>query len=202
MQAAWKSPSAVEPSPSQVAAIRLSPLIAEAIAQPAACGVLRREIAADGEEAVLLGGIHDRKLTALQPVPPVRVDLVDHLDQRIAARDQAATAGGRRGRSCRPRRVPSSRRCWSPPPRCISCRSWSCPGAARDTSARRRRGSARNGAAWCVASRGRGAGSRGRVRGDRPPARGPCRSRADACRRPRSSRRAGVARRLRAPRRR
>src|SRR3981189_900274 len=34
----WKSGSAVEPSPIQLAAMRWSPLIAEAIAQPTACG--------------------------------------------------------------------------------------------------------------------------------------------------------------------
>jgi hypothetical protein len=39
VQAEWKSPSAVLPSPSQVAAMRLSPLIALAIAHPTACGV-------------------------------------------------------------------------------------------------------------------------------------------------------------------
>src|SRR3546814_12879886 len=38
VQAEWKSPSAVDPSPSQVAAMRVSPLIALAIAQPTACG--------------------------------------------------------------------------------------------------------------------------------------------------------------------
>jgi hypothetical protein len=36
--AEWKSPSAVAPSPIQPMAMRLSPLIAEAIAQPTACG--------------------------------------------------------------------------------------------------------------------------------------------------------------------
>src|SRR5256885_867241 len=34
----WKSGSAVEPSPIQLAAMRWSPLMAEAIAQPTACG--------------------------------------------------------------------------------------------------------------------------------------------------------------------
>ena len=38
VSAEWKSPSAVEPSPHQVAAIRVSPFDAEAIAQPTACG--------------------------------------------------------------------------------------------------------------------------------------------------------------------
>src|SRR5512134_959413 len=36
--ALWKSPSAVAPSPIHPAAMRLSPLIADAIAQPTACG--------------------------------------------------------------------------------------------------------------------------------------------------------------------
>jgi hypothetical protein len=36
--AAWKSPSALDPSPIQLAAMRLSPLIALAIAHPTACG--------------------------------------------------------------------------------------------------------------------------------------------------------------------
>ncbi len=51
---------------------------------------LRREIAADGEEAVLAARIHDWQLAALQLVALVRVDLVDHLDQRVAALDQDA----------------------------------------------------------------------------------------------------------------
>ena len=38
VQAEWKSPSAVDPSPHHTAAIRLSPFAAEAIAQPTACG--------------------------------------------------------------------------------------------------------------------------------------------------------------------
>ena len=48
------------------------------------------EIATDREEAVLLARIHDRQLAALQLVAPVRIDLVDHLDQGIAALDQDA----------------------------------------------------------------------------------------------------------------
>ena len=38
VSAAWKSPSAVAPSPTQPAAILLSPFIALAIAKPVACG--------------------------------------------------------------------------------------------------------------------------------------------------------------------
>ena len=38
VSAEWKSPSAVAPSPIQPIAMRLSPLIAAAIAQPTACG--------------------------------------------------------------------------------------------------------------------------------------------------------------------
>ena len=37
-RAAWKSPSAVAPSPTQAEAIFVSPLMPEAIAQPTACG--------------------------------------------------------------------------------------------------------------------------------------------------------------------
>ncbi len=50
--------------------------------------VLRRQVPGDGEEAMVLRGVEDRKLTALQRVPLVRVDLAHHLDERIAARDQ------------------------------------------------------------------------------------------------------------------
>src|SRR5271168_3330303 len=49
---------------------------------------LRREIPRYREEAVLLGGIHHRKLTALERVLFVRKDLVHHFDHRIAAGDQ------------------------------------------------------------------------------------------------------------------
>src|SRR3546814_10785863 len=38
VQAEWKSPSAVGPSPHHAAAIRVSPLAALAMAQPTACG--------------------------------------------------------------------------------------------------------------------------------------------------------------------
>src|SRR5690606_25371230 len=48
------------------------------------------EITADGEEIQALRTIHDRKLAALQLVSLVRVNLVDHLDQRVAPRDQTA----------------------------------------------------------------------------------------------------------------
>ena len=91
---------------------------------------LRAEIAGDREEAVRLVRIHDRQLAALQLVAFVRIDLVHHLRQRIAARDeQALLAIGRevhvvaveRGLRQRPR---------SPPRRCTSCRSWSSPAAA------------------------------------------------------------------------
>ena len=51
---------------------------------------LRAEIARYGEEAVRLVRIHDRKLAALQLVAFVRIDLVHHLDERIAARDEQA----------------------------------------------------------------------------------------------------------------
>ena len=51
---------------------------------------LGAEIARDREEAVRLVRIHDRQLAALQLVAFVRVDLVHHLDQRIAARDEQA----------------------------------------------------------------------------------------------------------------
>ncbi len=49
---------------------------------------LRAEIAGDREEAVVLVRIHDRQLAALQLVALVRVDLVHHVDERIAARDE------------------------------------------------------------------------------------------------------------------
>ena len=39
---------------------------------------------------MLLGRIHDRQLAALERVARVRIDLVHHLDERIAARDQQA----------------------------------------------------------------------------------------------------------------
>ncbi len=51
---------------------------------------LRRQIAGDREEAVFLGGIHDRQLAALQRVAGVGVNLVHHVDHRIAAGDQQA----------------------------------------------------------------------------------------------------------------
>ena len=52
--------------------------------------VLRRQIAGDREEAVLLRGIHDRQLAALQRIGLVGEDLVHHGDHRIAAGDQQA----------------------------------------------------------------------------------------------------------------
>ena len=51
---------------------------------------LRGKVAADGEEAVFAARIHDRQLAALQLVALVRVDLVDHFDQRVTALDQNA----------------------------------------------------------------------------------------------------------------
>jgi hypothetical protein len=52
--------------------------------------ILGGEVAGDREEAVLLRRIHDRQLAALQRVGLVGVDLVHHLDHRIAAGDQQA----------------------------------------------------------------------------------------------------------------
>jgi hypothetical protein len=46
--------SAVAPSPIQAEAILVSPLIAEAMAQPTACDELGGEVAGDREEAVSL----------------------------------------------------------------------------------------------------------------------------------------------------
>ena len=48
------------------------------------------EVARDAEEAVFAARIHDRELAALQLVAAVRIDLVDHLDHRVAALDQDA----------------------------------------------------------------------------------------------------------------
>ena len=50
--------------------------------------VLRGEVARDREEAVLARGVHHRQLAALQRVELVGVDLVHHLDHRIAVGDQ------------------------------------------------------------------------------------------------------------------
>ena len=140
VSAEWKSPSAVEPSPIQPIGDPGVALVAARHRPADRLRELRAEIAGDREEAVRLGRIHDRQLAALQLVAVVRIDLVHHLDQRIAARDQQALlAIGReahvvaveRDRRRRPR---------SPPRRCTSCRSWSCPAAARGTCGRRRRG--------------------------------------------------------------
>ena len=51
---------------------------------------LRGKVAGDREEAVLAARIHDRQLAALQLIALVRVNLVDHLDQRVSACDQNA----------------------------------------------------------------------------------------------------------------
>ena len=52
--------------------------------------ILGAEIAGDGEEAVLLGGVEDRQLPALQGIGLVGIDLVHHVDHRIAAGNQEA----------------------------------------------------------------------------------------------------------------
>ena len=57
--------------------------------EPGCLGKLGAQIARDGEEVHRGGRIEDRQLAALQLVGAVRVDLVDHLDDRIAARDHA-----------------------------------------------------------------------------------------------------------------
>src|SRR5215203_344513 len=49
---------------------------------------LRREIAGDREKAVFARGIHDGELTPVQRIALVGIDLVHHLDDRIAASDQ------------------------------------------------------------------------------------------------------------------
>ena len=51
---------------------------------------LGAEVARDGEEAEVLGRIHDRQLTAFDGVRGVRIDLVHHGRERITARDQQA----------------------------------------------------------------------------------------------------------------
>ncbi|KIU01520.1 hypothetical protein QU38_01200, partial [Staphylococcus aureus] len=57
--------------------------------RPAHClGILRRQVARNREESELLRRIHDRQLAALERIGPVRVDLVHHLHDRIAARDE------------------------------------------------------------------------------------------------------------------
>ena len=86
--------------------------------------------------------IHDRQLAALQLVAAVRVDLVDHFDQRIAAGDQDALLAIAREHHVVAGKGMRGGDRWSPPRQCISCRSWSCPAAGRDTSARRTRASA------------------------------------------------------------
>ena len=51
---------------------------------------LRREVPRNGEEAVVARRIHDRQLAAFQPVGAVRIDLIDHIHHRAAAREQDA----------------------------------------------------------------------------------------------------------------
>ena len=53
-------------------------------------GHLGAQIAADGEEAVVLRRIHDRQLAAFDRIRGVGIDLVHHGRERIAARDQKA----------------------------------------------------------------------------------------------------------------
>jgi len=60
------------------------------MAQPTACGNCVARVAGDGEERIVARRIHDRQLSAFQPVGAVRIDLVDHLHQRTAARNQDA----------------------------------------------------------------------------------------------------------------
>src|SRR3569623_1454881 len=50
--------------------------------------ILRREVARDREEARLAHRIHDRQLLDLQPVALVRIDLVHHVDEAPAPRDE------------------------------------------------------------------------------------------------------------------
>jgi hypothetical protein len=58
--------------------------------EPGRLRELGPEVARDGEEVHRSGRVEDRELAALQLVGAVRVDLVDHLEDRIAARDHAA----------------------------------------------------------------------------------------------------------------
>ena len=83
--------------------------------------------------------IHDRQLAALQLVALVRIDLVHHRRPADSRARPAGPAGDRSGSACRRGRARRRRRRRSPPRRCTSCRSWSCPAAGRGTCGRRRR---------------------------------------------------------------
>ncbi len=49
---------------------------------------LRAEVSGDGEEPILLARVHDRELAAFERIRRVRIDLVHHRQQRIAAGDE------------------------------------------------------------------------------------------------------------------
>ena len=109
VSALWKSGSAVEPSPIQSETMRVSPLIAEAIAQPTAWMYCSAEIARDREEAVPPRRVHHRHLPPEDRIAVVGEELAHHVDERIAARDQDSllAVGGeahvvRRERHCLP----------------------------------------------------------------------------------------------------
>ena len=90
VRALWKSASAVDPSPIQAEAMRVSPLIADAIPHPDGLDVLRAEIARNGKEAVPARRIHYRQLPTLDRVVLVRQQLAHHVHEAVAARDQDA----------------------------------------------------------------------------------------------------------------
>src|SRR5690606_14739085 len=64
--------------------------------KPGRLGKLRTQVAGNGEEVHGARRIEDRKLPSLQPVGAVRIDLVDHLHDWIAARDHASLLPVRR----------------------------------------------------------------------------------------------------------
>ena len=115
----------------------MSPLIAEAIAQPTACGYCVPRLPEIVKKPGLARRVHHRQLTAVQAVALVGVDLAHHVDERPVAGNQPALLPVGREEHvavAQLERLADGDRLLTGAAR---CRTTSCPGAGRAASVRR-----------------------------------------------------------------